>query len=134
MFVTTTFVSKFTGALLAVAGSGLLVGCSTPSTISSQGFIVNAGYAIRTAEERDAADYSPNELAAAREKLAAAEQAFSANQKDRATRLAQEAVADARLAEALAAHAGAERDLAEAKRVEEGNQALRREADRALRE
>ena len=132
MFVRT--ISKFTGALLAVTGCGLLVGCSTPSTVTSRGFIANAGYAIRTAEERDAADFSPNELKAAHKKLAEAEQAFSANQKDRATRLAQQAVADAQLAEALAARAGAERDLAVAKRVEEENQALRREADRALRE
>ena len=130
----TTFVAKFTGALLAVTGCGLLLGCSTPSTVSSQGFIVNAGYAIRAAEERDAADYSPDILTAAREKLAKAERAFSANQNDRATRLAQQAVADAKLAEALAARAGAERDLAEAKRVEQENKALRREADRALRE
>jgi len=128
------FVSKFTLAWLAAAGCGLLVGCSTPSTVSSQGFIVNAGYAIRTAEERDAADYSPNELKAAHAKLAGAERAFSANHKNRATRLAQQAVADAMLAEALASRAGAERDLVEAKRVEEENQALRREADRALRE
>ena len=129
-----TFVLKMTSALLAVAGCGVLIGCSTPTTVTSQGFIVNAGYAIRTAEERNAADFSPNELNTAREKLVDAEKAFSANQKDRATRLAQEAVADARLAEALAARAGAERDLAEAKRVEEENEALRREADRALRE
>ena len=73
-------ISKFTGALLAVTGCGLLVGCSTPSTVSSLGFIANAGYAIRTAEERDAADFSPNELKAAREKLAEAERAFSAKQ------------------------------------------------------
>ncbi len=130
----TTFSSKSTGALLAVAGCVLAAGCATPTTVSSQGFIVNASYAIRAAEERDAADHAPGVLNVAREKLAAAENAFSANQKDRATRLAQEAVADAMLAEALAAQANAELDLADAKRVEQGNKALRREADRALRE
>jgi hypothetical protein len=53
---------------------------------------------------------------------------------DRATRLAQQAVADAQLAAAFSARANAEEALADAKRVEEENQALRREADRALRE
>ena len=130
----TTFAMKFTGALLTVAGCALLAGCARPSTVSSQGFIVNAGYAIRAAEERKAADRAPNELNDARTKLAEAEKAFSANQMDRATRLAQQAVADAQLAEAFSARVNAEEALADAKRVEEENQALRREADRALRE
>jgi hypothetical protein len=125
---------KFTGALLTVAGCALLAGCARPSTVSSQGFIVNAGYAIRAAEERKAADHAPNELNDARTKLVEAEKSFSANQMDRATRLAQQAVADAQLAEAFSARVNAEEALADAKRVEEENQALRREADRALRE
>ena len=132
--MSTTFVSKLSRALLAVAGCGLLVGCATPSTVSSRGFIVNAGYAIRAAEERDAADYAPDELNSAHEKLAKAKKAFSANQKDRATRLAQEAVADAMLAEALSAKANSEQSLADARRVEQENKALRREVDRAVRE
>jgi len=134
MVVSATFVARLSGALLAVAGFGLLTGCATPTTVSSRGFIVNAGYAIRAAEERKADDFAPNELNSAREKLARAEQAFRANKKDRATRLAQEAVVDAQLAEALAAQASAERDLAEARRVAEENRALRREVDRAVRE
>ena len=87
----TTFAMKFTGALLTVAGCALLAGCARPSTVSSQGFIVNAGYAIRAAEERKAADHAPNELNDARTKLVEAEKSFSANQMDRATRLAQQA-------------------------------------------
>ena len=125
---------KCAGVLIALAAGTLLAGCARPSTVSSQGFIVNAGYAIRAAEERKAADHAPNELKDARGKLAEAEKAFSANQKDRATRLAQQAVADAQLARAFSARANAEEALADAKRVEEENQALRREADRALRE
>ena len=69
--VITAFTTKRTGVkwvrvLVAVASGALLAGCARPSTVSSQGFIVNASYAIRAAEERKAADHAPNELEDAR--------------------------------------------------------------------
>lgn len=61
-----------------------------------------AELAVRHASESNASEYAPVELQSAKEKLDEARSALDAHEYERAHRLAEQALADARLAEARA--------------------------------
>jgi len=85
---------------LAAFAAISLAGCSTTKPPTEK--IAQADLDVRTAAEAKAADFAPAELQKAREKLARAKQAMSAQNYDEARRLAESAQVDAELAEAKA--------------------------------
>jgi hypothetical protein len=76
----------------------LLAACS--STPPPVGEISAAQTAVTAAEQADAAQHAPADLDRARDKLLRAQAAMQAEENARARRLAEQALADARLAEA----------------------------------
>jgi len=88
------------GLLLALPATALLVGCAGRKPVAE---IARADQALRHAQTTsDAERYAPAELAAAQAKLASARRAADAGDYDDARRLAEQALADAQLAEAKA--------------------------------
>ncbi len=83
--------------LVAFALSGLVACSSTPAPV---GEISAAQTAVTAAEQADAAQHAPADLDRARDKLMRAEAALQADENNQARRLAEQALVDARLAEA----------------------------------
>jgi hypothetical protein len=91
---------------IATIAAALLVGLSACATtpIPNEKLAV-AKSSVQRAEQAGAPELAPAEMAAARDKLARAEQAVAARNADVATQLAEQANADAQLAEATAVQA-----------------------------
>lgn len=101
----------------------ILVACtSTPPPVAE---ISAAQTAVTSAEQADAAQHAPADLDRARDKVMRAEAAVQEDENERARRLAEQALADARLAEAKS-RADVARQNAD--QVQSGINALRTEA------
>jgi hypothetical protein len=88
------------GLLLALPATALLVGCAGRKPVAE---IARADQALRHAQTTsEAQTYAPAELAAAQAKLVSARRAVDVGDYDDARRLAEQALADAQLAEAKA--------------------------------
>lgn len=100
--------------ILGLACAGLLAavgGCA--SGPSPEPALTRAEVAIEEANEAQAGEYSPAPLALARDKFARAREAAESGNNQTAIRLAEQATADAELAEADARADIAQRNLAE---------------------
>lgn len=103
-------------------------GCASPDMGPVTRQIASVETMIQQARQAKAEEYAPLELKRANEKLTAAKQAVEEEEVERATMLAEEAMAEARLAEAKAeADRARDRVAEEEKDVE----TLRDEIDRA---
>ncbi len=114
-------VTKFSTLLLAAAAAGC---ASAPPATDT---IAVARSSIDRAEQAGAAQAAPTELSQARGKLDAAEKASRDHDKKAALRLAQQAEADGKLAEAAA---GARRSREAVAQLDASLKALRDEATR----
>ena len=110
-----------------IGGALALGGCSAarPPTIE----MAQADMAVRQASDSKAPDYAPTELRVAQEKLLGAQQAVSADEYERARRLAEQAAVDAQLAQAKGEAGDAQHNAAELRRTID---ALRSEAVRPV--
>lgn len=113
------------GTSLLIGSSLLLAGCATATPPTDA--VATAGTAVNQAIDAKAAQHAPLELRLATEKLDRAQSALSEEDYEGARRLAEQARADARLAEANARSASERR---EAQEVEQTIDVLEREADR----
>ncbi|HWL69396.1 MAG TPA: DUF4398 domain-containing protein [Geminicoccus sp.] len=95
---------------MSIAGATLLLLGACASTPPPDDAMAAAKLALQRAEASEAPSEAPLELQQARDKLAEAEQAIADEDYRQARRLAQEAAADAGLAEAQAERAVAERN------------------------
>jgi len=91
--------------------------------------MAQADMAVRQASDSKAPDYAPTELRVAQEKLLGAQQAVSADEYERARRLAEQATVDAQLAQAKGEAGDAQHNAAELRRTID---ALRSEAVRPV--
>ena len=112
----------------AIAGAVLALGCAAcASTPVPNEKIAVAKASLQRAEQSGAPEFAPVEMAAARDKLSRAEKAAADRNGDSAAQLADQANADARLAEATAQ----EKHSAKAVAVLDASlQALRNESQR----
>lgn len=106
-------------------GTGLLLVSGCASGPSPEPALMRAEAAIEGAEEAEAGEVSPGPLALAKDKYARAEDAAAGGDNEVAIRLAEQAAADAELAEAQVRAEMAQRNLAE---VQESVGVLREEA------
>lgn len=104
-----------------------LAACTSPDKTPATADVAVARNAIETAVSAGAADHAPDELMAARDKLQRASTALAAKDYDRARDLAQQAQADAKLAQSRTASAKA---TAAAEAQKEGVRVLREEVER----
>ena len=84
-------------SLAVIALTGLVACSSTPAPV---GEISSAQTAVTAAEQADAAQHAPADLDRARDKLLRAQAAMQEDENEEARRLAEQALVDARLAEA----------------------------------
>lgn len=114
-----------------IAASVCCVALATPAAAASDPApnIAVAQSTIEEAQRSGAGKYAPVELNNARNKLSMAEEALRKRDKKQAVRLADEAVIDAKLAQATT-EAGKTEEAARA--VEAGNAALEQEVNRPL--
>lgn len=117
---------RFAAALIVAA---LLGGCASAG-VSPVAQLATAGASIAKAESANAQEAAPLEMLAARDKLLKAEAAVREERFSEARRLAEQAQADADLAELKSRAAKAQAVAAELAR---GNEQLRREAERKSR-
>jgi len=113
-------------ALLSVAALVLAVGCSSLKTPATADVAVSNA-AVANAAGAGGAQYAPLEMTAAREKLALANQAMLAKDYKRAIELANQAQADAKLAQSKASSVKAQ---AAADVLQDDIRVLREELDR----
>jgi predicted lipid-binding transport protein (Tim44 family) len=106
-------------ALAAIVPIILAACSSTPSPVAE---ISAAQTAVTAAEQADAAQHAPGDLDRARDKLTLAQSAMQEEEIDEARRLAEQALVDARLAEAKSRADVARRD---ANKVQAGMDELR---------
>lgn len=104
----------------------MLMACATKIAAPTQELALSRA-AIDAATRAGAAELAPTELNIARQKQAMADTAMTQEQYDRALLLSNEVQVDARLAEAKARSARADRAASE---LREGGRALRQEIDR----
>jgi hypothetical protein len=114
----------------AVSAALLLGACATRMNTPPVEEMTTARAAITQAEAAGAGQLAPVELLAARGKLVKADAAVQEKQYDQARRLAEQAAADAQLAERKARADRARMAVAE---LESSNAALQRETDRPVR-
>lgn len=114
-----------TGALLALA----MAGCASAPPATDK--LAIAKRSIERAEQAGATQAAPNELSQARDKLAAADKASADHDAKTAVRLADQADADGRLAEAAAI---ANRSRRAATELDASIQAMRDESMRSQSE
>lgn len=117
-------------AVAAVSSALLLGACATHLSTPPVAEMTTARAAITQAEAAGAGQLAPVELLAARGKLVKADVAVRDEQYDQARRLAEQAAADAELAERKAR---ADRARMAAAELERSNAALQREIDRPAR-
>jgi Skp family chaperone for outer membrane proteins len=115
-------------ALMLCAGLGALAGCASKQKAPAAADVAVSREAVTTAAAAGAADYAPMELAAAQEKMAAAQRAYADKDYKLARDLATQAHADAKLAQSKAT-SGKATDAAN--QVQENIRVLREELDRA---
>jgi hypothetical protein len=99
--------------LLAAAPVFFLAACGGVNTAAIEQDFTRVEMAIDEAQEIDAAEHAPLELKLARDHLEAAREAFDNEDYGRARRLADEAMVDAKLAEAKARTAKTEKAVQE---------------------
>lgn len=103
------------GSLAAAAGLGvLLTSCSSMPPTEE---LSKAEFAIQEANRNGASQYEPQLLNRARTKLNHANKAVEEDENEEARRLAQEAIAEARLANAKAAAAKQAKDVEEMRKA-----------------
>jgi len=117
-------------AVAAVSAALLLGACATRMNSPPVEEMTTARAAITQAEAAGAGQLAPVELLAARDKLVKADAAIREEKYDQARRLAEQAAADAQLAERKAR---ADRARMTAAELERSNAALQREVDRPAR-
>lgn len=117
-------------AVAAFSAALLLGACATTLNTPPVAEMTTARAAITQAEAAGAGQLAPVELLAARGKLVKADVAVRDEQYDQARRLAEQAAADAQLAERKAR---ADRARMAAAELERSNAALQREIDRPAR-
>ncbi len=108
-------ISALAGVAAAVT---LMVGCATMAPPTDE--LANAELAVRKAEQANAPQYSPLEMRVAREKLQEARDLSRSEQNDdliKGRRLAEDALVQAQLAEAVANKERAKANLAEAQQT-----------------
>ncbi|HTD72287.1 MAG TPA: DUF4398 domain-containing protein [Steroidobacteraceae bacterium] len=110
------------GAMMALIGAG----CVTTPPPNEQ--LAVAKSSVQRAEQAGASEFAPVEMAAARDKLARAERAATDHDARPATQLAEQANADAQLAEAMAQE---QRSRKAAMEADANLQALRQESLRS---
>jgi uncharacterized protein YceK len=89
--------------VLIIVGTLLMSGCSTHLSRAAEiEKIANAQLAIVKAQDTNAQEFAPQELQEAQQKLQKAKQALQTKNSDKAVRLAEQALIDAKLAEAKA--------------------------------
>lgn len=115
------------GLAICAATIGALAACASSNPVADEKIAV-AKASVQQAERSGAPELAPVELAAARDKLARAEQANAARDLQPATRLAEQANVDAELA---AATAQQERSHKAALEFDASMQALREESMRS---
>jgi Domain of unknown function (DUF4398) len=119
--------------LLATAALALLAAACASSSPVPRDKLAVAEQAVKRAEQAGAAEYAPSELSLAREKLSSAagkaddDDDDASRSADEIGRLAEQATADARLAEAKAQTAKSEKAITE---IEDSLRALGQEASR----
>lgn len=114
--------------LVGIAGlTMLMAGCASMSPPTEQMAVSKA--TVSRATSVGGNEYAPVELRSATEKMSAAEQAMDNEDYVKARRLAEQAQADAKLAETRAALAKAQLAV---KNAEESNRILRQELDRTM--
>ena len=109
---------RFTRHAGAAAALALAAGCATMAPPTDE--IANAELAVRKAEQADAPQFSPLEMRVAREKLQEARDLSRSTRNDdliKARRLAEDALVQAQLAEAVANRERAVASRAEAQRT-----------------
>lgn len=115
-------------ARLLCAGAVLaLSGCASSQKTPATADVAVSRNAVETAVSAGAAEHAPDELMAARDKLQRASAALAAKDYDLARDLAQQAQADAKLAQSKASSAKA---TAAAEAVQEDIRVLREEVER----
>lgn len=114
------------GAGLCTALALIAAGCATTPIPNEQLAVAKAS--VQRAEQAGAPELAPVEMAAARDKLARAESAAANHDAAPATRLADQANADAQLAEAAAQE---KRSRKAAMEADANLQALRQESQRS---
>jgi hypothetical protein len=113
----------------AIAGVALALGCAAcASTPVPHEKIAVAKASLQRAEQSGAPELAPVEMAAARDKLSRAEKAAADRNGDSAAQLADQANADAQLAEAIAQEKHSAKAAAE---LDASLQALRNESQRS---
>ena len=113
----------------AIAGAVLALGCAAcASTPVPNEKIAVAKASLQRAEQSGAPELAPVEMAAARDKLSRAEKAAADRNGDSAAQLADQANADAQLAEATAQEKHSAKAVAE---LDASLQALRSESQRS---
>ncbi len=115
--------------LLLVAGALVLAGCATGKQERIRTKISNAEMMIQRAEQNEAEKYAPLQIKLAEERLQEARQLMKEDDYEGADQKAEEALMDARLAEAKAR---AEKAKMQARDKEESVETLRDEIDRTL--
>ena len=114
--------------LLACAGALLaFAGCTSPEKAPATADVAVSRNAVENAVSAGAAEHAPDELMAARDKLQRASAALAARDYDTARDLAQQAQADAKLAQSKASSAKA---TAAAEALQEDIRVLREEVER----
>ena len=113
-------------AAITLSAAVTLAGCAGTPPPTTQ--LAVAKQAVTDADTAEGAEYAPVELRKAREKLSEAEQANLDEQYDKARRLAEQAVWDARVAERKAR---AEKARYTLRQAEEGTNELREESLRS---
>jgi hypothetical protein len=116
-------ITRAAGAALSVTALLTVAACATSPVPNEK--IALATASVQRAEQSGATEAAPVELAAARDKLAQAQQAGAHRDGLTATALAEEADVDAQLAEATAAQHRSRKAAAE---FDAGMQALRQES------
>jgi uncharacterized OsmC-like protein len=114
---------------LAVPVSFLAMALTGCNSMPPRDTLAKAEFAIQDASRSGAAQYEPELLSSARTKLDRARRAVDDDENDEARRLAQEAIAEAMLANAKAAAAKQAKEVAEMRRTVD---ALKEESSRQI--
>lgn len=104
-----------------------LAGCASKEKAPATADVAVSKNAVESAASAGASDYAPAEMMAARDKMQRASAALAAKDYDTARDLAQQAAADARLAQSKA---GSAKAIEAANALQEDIRVLREEVDR----
>lgn len=123
------------GSILLLAGTfATATACTTSSGVTGYNAIAQARYALFDAEASEAERFAPDEVAEARSRLEAAEDAVRQSKPVHAARLARESAATARLATAIAQLEQAKLAAVEAAKVERDAGRLKAVTDSVVEE